>query len=336
MSSPALSLKVVAKRQESRLIASFLLEPEGEFRPFRPGQFLVFRLPGGVIRNYSLSGAPDAKGQYRITVKREAMGQGSGHLHDQVSVGDVLQAEGPRGDFVLHTESPRPVVLLAGGVGLTPLLSMLHHLAQTDRRTLFVHAVENGADHPLREEVLALAARPNVTAHFCYRAPTDQDRAEGRFHSEGFLSKATLQALLPLDDYDFYLCGPPAFMQACYAILRDLGVARDRIAHEFFGPASQLDPAPAKPAPVASQGNDVTFLAANKTAPWDDSPSLLDFAETQGLQPAFSCRAGVCGTCVTRLVEGSVDWTDDPLDPPPEGHILLCCTRPKGAVVLEL
>lgn len=336
MSGTGLMLTVVKKQRESRLITSFLLKPVGPWRSFRPGQFLVFRLPGGVIRNYSLSGAPDDAGLYRITVKRESMGQGSGHLHDHVAVGDVLHAEGPRGEFVLDEQSPRPVVLLAGGVGLTPLVSMLHALAQTDRRTLFLHAVENGTDHPLRDEVLRLCEKPNLSAHFCYRAPSDEDRRSGCFHAEGFVTKRMLQSLLPLDDYDFYLCGPPPFMQACYGILRDLGVPRDRIAHEFFGPASQLEAPLAKPAAVVVAGDSVTFETARLTAAWDGSASLLDFAEAQGLEPAFSCRAGVCGTCVTRLIEGAVDWTEDPLDTPPEGHILLCCTRPKGAVVLEM
>lgn len=339
MSGAALTLQVVGKEVESRLITSFWLKPLGPWQSYKPGQFLVFRLPGGLIRNYSLSGPPDDGGRYRITVKREAMGQGSGHLHDQVGPGDLLHAEAPRGDFVLDEESPRPVLLLAGGVGLTPLVAMLHRLAQTGRRTLFLHAVENGADHALRDEVLRLCAAPNLRAHFCYRAPSEADRAAGLFHSEGFVTKEILQSLLPLDDYDVYLCGPPGFMQACFAILRDLGVPRARIAHEFFGPASQLEPAPAKPAETAETpvaGDAVTFRTSARTAPWDDSASLLDFAEAQGLTPDFSCRAGVCGTCVTRLIDGAVDWTDDPLDPPPEGHILLCCTRPRGAVVLEL
>lgn len=329
MTGTVRSFKVVEKRQESRLITSFLLEPLDGWRPFRPGQFLVFRLPGGLVRNYSLSGSPDAPGLYRITVKRE--GAGSSHMHS-LAVGDILQAQGPRGDFVLDEDSPRPVVLLAGGVGLTPLLSMLHRLAKGQRRTLFLHAVENGADHPLRDEVLRLCEAPHLTAHFLYRTPSDQDRAAHRFHSEGLIGKALLQSLLPLDDYDFYLCGPPPFMQACHDHLHDLGVRRERIAHEFFGPASRSVPPPA----MVDTGDSVTFRSSGLSAAWDGSPSLLDFAEAQGLTPEFSCRAGICGTCRVPMPEGEVDWIEEPLVPPPEGHILLCCTRPKGAVVLDL
>lgn len=333
MSGALQSFKVVAKRQESRLITSFELEPLQDWPGFRPGQFLVFRLAEGLVRSYSLSGCPDRKGPCRITVKRE--GVGSSHLHDCVALGDIVQAEGPRGAFVLNEDSPRPVVLLAGGVGLTPLLSMLHRLAQGQRRTLFLHAVENGADHPLRDEVLELCQGPQMTAHFLYRAPTDEDRAEHRFHSEGLISKALLQRLLPLDDYEFYICGPLPFMQACHALLHDLGVPRDRIADEAFGPGLPRV-APSPTATAATQGERVTFRASGLSAAWDDSANLLDFAEAQGLTPTFSCRAGICGTCLAPLAQGTVEWTEEPLIPPPEGEILLCCTRPKGPVTLEL
>ncbi|MBN9237986.1 ferredoxin-NADP reductase [Mesorhizobium sp. YL-MeA3-2017] len=353
-------LRVVAKKRESSTITSFHLEPADAdgWRDFQPGQFLVFRIPtpdgGMVLRNYSVSCAPGLADRYRITVKREAApaaglpdGVSSCHLHDSVAVGDVLVADGPRGDFVLDCESDRPVVLLSGGVGLTPLVSMLHALAAGERRVFFIHACDNGDVHALREEVEGLAAsRPGIIAHFCYRFPTGRDATSNPHHSQGVIARDLLQKLLPLDDYDFYLCGPPPFMQALYGILRDLGVARQRIAYEFFGPATILEAEP-RPIPVAppvetapqADGDNVAveFRKSGIKAVWDGkADSLLAFAEDLGLSPEFSCRAGICGTCKSHLVAGEVAYFEEPLDELAEGEVLLCCSKPKGAVVLDL
>ncbi|SDA91685.1 2Fe-2S iron-sulfur cluster-binding protein [Mesorhizobium qingshengii] len=356
-------LKVVAKVRESAIITSFHVEPVNpqDWRDFQPGQFLVFRIPaaregagerGYVLRNYSVSCSPDST-RYRISVKREAApapglpdGVGSCFLHDRIEVGDVLQAEGPRGDFVLDKGSSRPVVLLSGGVGLTPMVSMLHALASMpDRRAVFIHACENGGVHALRDEVTGLVTtRPGLTAHYCYRFPSACDKAEQRFHSEGMISREVLQRLLPIDDYDFYLCGPPPFMQAIYALLRELGVPKHRIAYEFFGPATVLEPdavpvVPAQPARIepAGEATTVEFRKSGLTAVWDDSAaSLLDFAENQGLLPEFSCRAGICGTCKSRLILGDVIYFEEPLDELGAGEVLLCCSKPRGSVVLDI
>ena len=185
-------LKVVKRIVESSLITSFHLEAaEGASLPaFLPGQFLVFKIPssdakGHVLRNYSLSGAPGDLSHYRISVKREPsagpdlpVGLSSNYLHDSVRVGDVLAADGPRGEFVLDEISDRPVVLLSGGVGLTPMVAMLHALAhRSARRTLFLHACENGDVHALQGEVNGLIGqRPGLSAHYCYRAPSAEDR----------------------------------------------------------------------------------------------------------------------------------------------------------------
>lgn len=358
-------LKVVAKVRESALITSFHIEPVDpqDWRDFQPGQFLVFRIPvareaagerGYVLRNYSISCSPDSA-SYRISVKREAApgpglpdGISSCFLHDRIDVGDVLQAEGPRGDFVLDKASNRPVVLLSGGVGLTPMVSMLHALASLpDRRAVFIHACDNGDVHALRDEVSGLVStRPGLTAHFCYRHPSERDKAEQRFHSEGMISRDVLQRLLPIDDYDFYLCGPPPFMQAIYVMLRELGAPRYRIAYEFFGPATVLEPdavrvpaVPAQPARIepAGEATTVEFRKSGLTAVWDGSAvSLLDFAENQGLLPEFSCRAGICGTCKSRLISGDIAYFEEPLDELGSGEVLLCCSKPRGSVVLDI
>lgn len=378
LSAPAASrrfrqYRVLERRVESAVITSFVLEPaDGEPVPvYRPGQYLVFRFDidgQSVLRNYSLSGDPDHPGRLRISVKHEKApagqgvpdGQGSSFLHLRVQEGDILSAAGPMGDFVLDEDSERPVVLMSGGVGLTPMLAMLHRLVgRSQRRVHFIHACENGAVHAFGDEVLELASRRHgVQAYFCYRNPDADDVQRARQHVSGLITREQLQSWLPLDDYEFYLCGPSGFMQANYRLLRSLGVVRERIHYEFFGPATVLEEtlaqardaardvaaAPAglpavEPAAVDSAVSmqTVTFLPDGRQAHWhDDCESLLVLAEESGLSPDFNCRAGLCNTCMCTLVSGEVDYFEEPLDDVPAGKVLLCCSRPRGSVVVDL
>lgn len=353
--------QVTGKVRESASITSFVLKPAmNDARvEFRPGQFIVVRIPRAdgpqVLRAYSLSGNPDDHSQVRISVKHELppqdlpdvpAGLGSSFLHEAVEVGGELEIAGPSGEFVLDEDSERPVLLFSGGVGLTPMVSMLHRLAtRSTRPVYFIHACENGAVHALREEVLALAAsRAGIAVHFCYRTPTVEDLERGRCHSSGLVGRETLQRLLPLDDYDAYLCGPRPFMQANWRLLRGLGIDRARIRYEFFGPATILDedetPAvQAATVPVPMTGTELTvrFEPSGRSVAWDAAcPSLLDCAERAGLAPPFSCRAGLCNACLTPLLGGSVEYPEAPLAEPGPGQVLLCCARPTSPVVLAL
>lgn len=379
--------RVLEKQRESEVITSFVLQPvDGVMPLYQPGQYLVFRLEIDgqiVLRNYSVSGDPDCTDRLRISVKHEkapagssvADGLASSYLHQQVQPGDVLSAAGPMGEFVLDESSQRPVVLLSGGVGQTPLLAMLHRLLKRSQRKVYViHACDNSAVHAFADEMRELVAqREGVQLYFCYRNPTEHDEQAGLHHVAGLITREQLQRWLPLDDYEFYLCGPSAFMQSNYGVLRSLGVARERIHYEFFGPATvlentladdgaasavqdQVQPAPSSrvdanvlelDSPVeavrgaATAAEDaaqtVTFLPDGRQAQWhEDCPSLLDLAEATGLSPDFNCRAGLCNTCMCTLVSGEVDYFEEPLDPVPEGKVLLCCSRPRGPVAVEL
>ena len=389
MADPFRRFRVVRKIPESSVITSFHLGPadDGPLWTARPGQYLTLRLPHGdgtLLRTYSLSCSVDAPDCHRITVKREALG--SVWLHDHVAEGDEVEVAAPRGAFHLDEDSARPVLLLAGGVGVTPLLSMLHRLAATNRRVFFVHACENGDVHAMRDEVAALAAGSNgrIAVRHVYRVPTDGDRAAGRFDAEGVVDRAFLQSLLPLDDYQVYLCGPTPFMVAMWRLLTVLGIAPERIAYEFFGkgaslaalaaeaeaqtaprptthtparapkslsslefltdpdaraipePAQRLSAAPATTS-VEPSGDQVIFARSGVSAAWDDAAgSLLELAEAAGLNPDFSCREGICNTCRCTIREGAVEYTSEPLDPPPAGQVLICCSRPVGRVVLDI
>lgn len=356
------SFEVISKVRESATITSFRLAPleRHHWRSFEAGQFLTMRVPdrkgGHVLRNYTVSSSPREEGTYRITVKREAApaqdlpdGLSSCWLHDEIEPGAVVEIDLPRGAFKLDSASARPVVLLSGGVGLTPTVSMLDVLARdTNRPVWFIHACDSAAVHALRDEVDHLVAlRPGITVHYCYRFAEGADLKVARCHSTGFLTRATLQSLLPLDDYDIYMCGPPPFMQALYGILTGLGVRKERIAYEFFGPASLLtetaQTAPRSkmaftPKPVIDgEAPCVVLQKLGLSLAWDSaSDSILAFLEAQGIEPEFSCRAGVCGTCEQGLVSGEVDYFEEPLDQVPDGRVLLCCTRPKSSIVLDL
>ncbi|UIJ82202.1 2Fe-2S iron-sulfur cluster-binding protein [Rhizobium leguminosarum] len=357
--------EVKRKVRESATITSFYLSPvnPGDWRPFDAGQFLTIQIPDPnegepLVRNYTVSSAPSEAGVYRITVKREAAltpdmanGIASCWLHDTVEEGTVINVDRPRGAFKLDKASQRPVILLSGGVGITPTISMLKVLVKEgDRPVWFVHACDGAAAHALREEVRELAERrSNVNVHYCYRFPTDEDAKAALFHSTGFITRETMQSLLPLDDYEVYMCGPPPFMQAMYDLLLSLGLEKSKIAYEFFGPASLLSPSrPKKEAdprldaalvsPEAeSTGIEIVLGKSNARFGWDSaSESILSFLESQGIEPAFSCRAGVCGSCVQGLISGDVEYVQEPLDAVPAGRILLCCSKPISSVVLDL
>lgn len=352
--SSFVSYRVLERTVESSVITSFRLAPVkgGPVPAFKPGQYLTLRLPDGQVRTYTVSSSPEARDSYRISVKREPPpldkpdvppGYGSGYLHDAVVPGSVLEVLEPRGAFILDETSPRPVVLLSGGVGLTPMVSMLHRLATTDCKVHFIHACEDGKVHAHCSEVLHLAnSVAAIRPHFVYRTPSPEDVAARRCGSVGVVDRKLLQSLLPLDDYDFYLCGPPGFMKAVYGSLLTLGVPKSRIKYEFFGPATILEPnAPAvetQSAPASQPtgssdtgGAEIVFVRSGKTASWDDFPgTLLDFAEQQGLSPEFSCRAGICNSCECDLLEGSVRYDEQPLDTPAEGKVLICLARPAG------
>jgi uncharacterized protein len=350
--------RVSRRVRESASVVSFELVPADglALAPFLAGQFVAVRLamPDGepLVRTYSLSGDPADTSRWRISVKHETnpRGRGSSHLHERIAAGDELEIAGPSGAFVCAEDSERPVVLMSGGIGVTPMLSMLHRLsAASTRRVHFIHACENGAVLAFRDEVRRLAAaRAGIGVHVCYRLPRGREDLDA-YDSSGLLTKETLQALLPLDDYEVYLCGPPAFMQANWRMLRGLGVARERIHYEFFGPSSLID-VDASQTGAASHGGrtqtsadvigaplTVRFHPQGEPVAWDPAcGSLLEFAERCGHAPPFSCRAGICGSCATRLVAGRVSYDEPPLDPPAEGELLLCCAKPSTSVTLAL
>jgi ferredoxin-NADP reductase/predicted pyridoxine 5'-phosphate oxidase superfamily flavin-nucleotide-binding protein len=326
-------LKVTEVRDEAHDIKSFYFEPADDMplASFTPGQFLPIRLnvPGlaaPLIRTYTLSNTPDGK-RYRITVKRE--GVASTWLHENVDAGTVIEAKAPGGAFVLDRTSSRPIAFVSAGIGITPMIAMLNGvLANTGRaqpeHMVFIHGARRALDRPFADELnLKAQAFRNLSVHL-----RDSQRVDIGY----------LKSVLPFDDYDFYLCGPTAFMQDLYTGLRALNVADDRIRFEAFGPASverteRLAAAIQIAPPVRDPGltSKVVFMRSQKTAQWSpENGSLLDLAEANGVAVASNCRSGVCGTCSTRLLSGDVTYPAPCEGEVKPGYALICSAIPAG------
>ena len=326
---------------ESSVVRSFHLEPaDGHAVPtFLAGQHLPIRVKTAagesLHRTYTISQAPSDQG-LRLSIKRE--GVASSHLHDHVHAGDVIEALGPRGQFTIDAALRRPAVLIGAGVGFTPMVAFARHVVTEGfrhRRTRPLHVVQVARRQDLRafgDELQALVSRAKGAMKLHVVLDEGGGAPEGAL--KGPLTLDLLKSLLPFDDHEFFLCGPPGFMQALYDDLRGLGVRDARIQAEAFGPSSLkrrpdgATAAPTPPAPAAKQAT-VTFLRSGGAAEWTPRRgTLLEFAEGKGLNPPFSCRAGHCGSCATRITAGRVTYAEPTAWRPAEGEVLLCCAVP--------
>lgn len=343
-------MHVAEVRRESSIIKSFLLVPTDDAAPkpvAAPGQYLTLRVrpsDGGppLVRSYSLSDIADERG-YRISVKRD--GAASRYLHDRVAVGEVLDVAAPRGNFVLR-EGKRPVVLLSAGVGATPVLAMLHALVgeHAKRAVWWLHGARNHDEQAFGDEVDELLAElPGSHRIVAYSQPTSGDAPD--HDVKGRLDLTVIERAGVPNDADYYLCGPDGFMHAMGAALAAWGITPDRITTEVFGAIAVHRSgivgagtgAPHVPEGPPGIGPSVTFSRSNLSVSWDDRfPSLLDFAEACDVPVAFGCRNGTCHNCESGLLAGEVTYFIEPLEPPPEGRVLVCSTRPDSELTLDL
>jgi ferredoxin-NADP reductase/MOSC domain-containing protein YiiM len=346
-------LTVTAITRESEAVISIRLEdPQGNPLPAaRPGQFLTLRLQPhkkqrAVLRNYSLSGPPEA-GYYRITVKRERRGAASVYLHTRLRVGDQLDIAAPRGTFILD-QTPHPVLLISAGIGATPVLAMLQALAEThsDREIWWLHGARNSREHSFADETRTLlSSLSNARIDVYYSDPAPHDLQGRDFDRKGRLTPSQLAELQPPLDAEAYLCGPAAFMDDISAGLAALGISASHIHTEPFGPAPSQTPGiaatPARPPHLPpgqpGPGPMIEFARSDLTIPWSsDYGSLLELAEACDVPVRWSCRTGVCQTCETTIIAGDVDYNPDPVESPPDGSVLLCCSQPREDIVLDL
>jgi len=345
-------MRIANINKESANVTSFVLAPtDGQPLPLcQAGQFIVLRLlvdPGKppVLRSYSLSDLP-AVDHLRISVKSELNGIGSSFLCNHAREGDRLDVSAPRGSFTLRP-SQSPVVLLSAGVGGTPVMSMLHALAaeKSQREIWWIYGARNRADHPFAEESRSLLKQlSRGRGYIVYSRPAPTDQAGADFDAPGHIDTALLEKLGVSRGSDFYLCGPTSFLQSMRDGLRNWGVLAENVHTEIFGSLEAITPGMAQavhtphlpPGPPGA-GPPVSFARSGITTAWDPKfASLLELAEACDVPVRWSCRSGVCHTCMTGLIGGSITYNPEPLEMPAPGNVLVCCSQPGAGVTLDL
>jgi len=347
-------LLVTSIDRESADVLSFALQnADGQPLPLAlPGQYVVLRLkpPAGgatLFRSYSLSG-PISTEYYRISVKIEPQGVAGNYLREHLRVGDRLDVSSPRGTFLLQP-GERPIVLLSAGIGATPVLAMLHALAEarSTRQVIWLHSARDARHHPFAGEVRRLIRTlANGRGYICYTKPDSTDETGEDFDAPGRFSRAILDKLALPQDADIYLCGPNQFMAEMKEALAASGVSPERIHSEVFNGGQSMTPGvvdattrtPHPPNNAAQTGPLVSFARCAISAHWDASryANLLELAEACDVPVRWACRTGVCHNCESGLVSGEVVYEPEPLDKPADGNLLVCCSHPASDVVIDL
>jgi len=345
-------MRIASTHKESDNVTSFVLEPvDGQpFGKYQAGQFVVLRLlvdpsKPPILRSYSLSDLP-ATDHLRISVKSELNGIGSSFLCNRAKEGDVMDVSAPRGSFTLRP-SQNPAVLLSAGVGATPVMSMLHTLAseKSQREVWWIYGARNRADHPFAEESRSLLKQLSRGRGFIlYSRPTAGDQIGADFDAPGHIDTALLQRIGVPQGADFYLCGPSSFLENMRDGLKSWGVPAENVHTEIFGALDSITPGMAQvahtphlPQGPPGPGPAVTFARSGITVAWDPNfASLLELAEACDVSVRWSCRTGVCHTCMTGLISGSISYNPEPLESPAPGNLLICCSQPNAVVTLDL
>jgi ferredoxin-NADP reductase len=336
-------------------ICSFYLAPH-DGRPvpsFHPGQFLTFELPipgepQPVVRCYSLSDSPHDD-YYRVSIKLQGPppnapegtppGRSSSFFHNHLKEGDIVEAMAPAGGFYLNEETERGVVLIGGGVGLTPVVSMLNSLIArgSNRDIWFFYGIRNREEHAMADHLREMdRAHPNVHVVVCYSRP-DENCEEGvDYNKAGFVSVELFKSLLESNNYEFYICGPPPMMDMVTKDLEEWGVPEKDINFEAFGPATVKKTQEPDSVASESQTIEVVFAKSDRNLNWETaSGTLLEFGEANGIKMNSGCRSGSCGTCLTALKEGEIEYVHRPGKKPEAGSCLVCIARPVARIVLD-
>ncbi|AFY75096.1 flavodoxin reductase family protein [Synechococcus sp. PCC 7502] len=359
--------KVNRKVKESDGITSFYLIPnDGESIPnFIPGQFLTIKLDipdqsKPAIRTYSLSDYSQPPKYYRLSIKREPApsdmivppGIASNFMHDHIQEGSIILAKPPTGKFIIDVNSSNPAILISNGVGITPMISMVKaiSLLNPSRHIWFLHGARDGSSHAFREEIGAIAAiNPNLHVIYCYSQPKENDL--DRYHHKGYVDVALIKEMVAPEimeklygstQAEYYLCGSPSFMDSLRDGLREWGVPDSKVLFESF---TKILPKQEQPLRDMNSGKgkgsdpvEVVFNKSGKTLNWHpDDGSILELAEANDIYPDYSCRAGICGTCMCGIIEGEVIYKEPPTAFIDEGSVLICVSTPKTSrVVLDI
>jgi ferredoxin-NADP reductase/MOSC domain-containing protein YiiM len=347
-------LRVDRVVQESATVSSIYLSAadDAPLPAALAGQYLTLRVTGAAkpaspapVRSYSLSSAPGAS-TYRISVKHEDMGLASTYLTTRLVPGTTLPVAAPRGDFLLGDDAG-PVLLISAGVGVTPVMAMLHQLAdqRSARDIWWIHGARNPREHPLAAEAHdLLASLPHASENIFYSAATAAECRRAHATAGRITSGALAKLGVPASG-TAYICGPAGFMAGMQEALTGIGVDAARIHTELFGALPSVNPgltdharpAPHPPPGPPGTGPTVTFARSGVAVPFPGGGgSVLDLADACDVPTRWSCRTGVCHTCVTPLLSGDVTYSPEPLEPPADGEVLICCSRPATDVVLDM
>ena len=356
-------LRVAAIFRETPQVMTFRLrDPQGGPIPFTfvPGQFLTYsaEIDGKLVRrSYTIASSAAQTAYVETTIKREDKGIFSDYMHEKIAVGDLIDVMGPSGAFTFSGKEADSVVLIGGGVGITPLMAAIRYLADIawPGEIYLIYGARSTSEFIFRDELEHRQRRmPNlhVAATMARSAGTSWMGAEGPISRE-FLT----QSVPDLTKRHIHLCGPPGMMQAMRTLLADLGVPKEQVKTEAFGPALGAVPplgitevasingvnaaamtvAPGAPA-IGPASASIRFAKSNKVAALPPDKSVLEIAESAGVPIDFSCRAGICGVCKTRLLEGNVTMeVEEALTPDDkaQGIILACQAKSIGNVVVE-
>lgn len=349
---------VMRKVKESEEITSFYLKPkDGESIPsYQPGQFLTIKLTipeqeRPVIRTYSLSDYHSSPEYYRLSIKRELPPQdldvppgiASNFMRDRVEEGSIIQCKPPQGKFFLDINRTTPAILLSNGVGITPMIAMakgaISHNPQ--RQIWFIHGAKNADYQAFREDMLELSANyPNFRLHYRYSRPQPQD--EGKYHSQGYVDIELVKELLTpslgqkaQEEAEYFLCGSTPFMDSLREGLKTWGIDDSQVFFESFSKPAKKSKTPAT---NTNKKTEIVFSESNRTVSWtSEYNNILELAEANGLDPDYSCRQGVCLTCMCKIKEGEVEYPEEPAGNPEPGTALICIAKPKSdKLVLEI
>ncbi|MGI9414831.1 MAG: 2Fe-2S iron-sulfur cluster-binding protein [Hyphomicrobiales bacterium] len=346
---------------KNRDVCSYYLVPDDgkPIAPFRPGQFLTFELPvpgeeHPVVRCYSLSDSPTEKQHYRVSIKRlkpplkappgTPPGVASCFFHYRLWKGETVEAYAPAGDFYLDTASNRPVVLVAGGIGLTPMISMLNWLvtSQPDREVWLFYGVRNRNEHAMYDHLERIRYdHPNVHMVIAYSQPTKTCQLGVDYSVEGHINTDLIKYVLEPAGHEFYVCGPSAMMDQVTGELEDEGVPPEDIRFEAFGPATvsrkAAEPEDTDTGENAAASFTIEFLRSKKTVQWTPgTTSLLELAEANGVKARCGCRAGNCGTCAIAVKRGTVGHIRPPGKDLEGDTCLPCIAQPKSDLALDI
>lgn len=345
---------VARKVEECDDTYSFYLKPHNgrPLPPFKPGQYLTFEvqplgLPKALIRCYSLSDGALSDEHYRVTIKRFVRDDGSTgvvstYFCDEVREGDILNVKAPSGKFYLDVEVERPVVLISGGIGITPMLAMARALTHINdqRKIYFFFGCRSGIDHMFHEEMIELQKKnPNMRLHICYSRPTESDVKGEHYNHHSRVTIDLMKELLPSSNFEYYLCGPGPFMDSLVAGLYEWGVPKKDVKFEAFGPAT-VKAGVKDAAPKTDTGDqptfEIEFSRSGKKIAWEpESANLHAFAEKHGIPIDYSCGAGSCGSCLVAIKSGKVNYDSEPGHEVDEGSCLTCICRPAGNIVID-